>query len=134
VEAPASLGDSLENVEFATKLAESQRLCDLCQAEGLKYTITQGFGEPGETDRTIRTKLAFLSTATGKDRAGHANLRVGNRLLPGTDLAYQAQQEGLIQDPSDLLMPVFYITPSVRQSLLPTLEAASKENTSWHIL
>jgi hypothetical protein len=134
VQAPASPGETLENVEFATRLAETQRLCDLCHSVGLKYTITQGFGEPGETERTIRTKLAFLSTASGKDRAAHANLRVGTRLLPGTALAHQAQQEGIIHATSDLLMPVFYITPGVRQILLPTLEAAVKGNSKWHIM
>ena len=111
-----------------------QRLCDFCHAEGLKYAITQGFGEPGETDRTIRTKLAFLSTSTGKDRAAHVNLRVGNRLLPGTELTTQALQEGIIKDPSDLLMPVYYVTPAVRNTLMETLESAAAEHPKWNIM
>jgi hypothetical protein len=123
-----------ERVQLATGLIELRGLCDLCQREGLSYTITQGFGEPGETRDTIRTKLAFLTTCAGPSRAAQVTLRVGNRLLPGTNLTQRALQEGIIKGTMDLLMPVFYITPAVREDLLETLKAAVKEHSSWNIM
>jgi hypothetical protein len=123
-----------ERVQLAAELSELQRLCDLCKSEGMTYAITQGFGEPGETKDTIRTKIAFLCTAAGPERAAHVTLRVGNRLLPGTDLARRAMQEGLISGDSDLLMPTFYIASGVRDSLLDTLKAAVSEHGSWSLM
>ena len=126
--------DNEERVQLATELSELQRLCDLCYAEGLSYAITQGFGEPGETDETIRAKLAFLSTAARSERHAMATLRIGNRLLPGTDLTRLAAEEGLIDDADNLLMPVFYVSPRVRDEIQETLEAAVQGNPSWSIM
>jgi hypothetical protein len=123
-----------EKVQLASDLSALQRLCDMCQKEGLAYSITQGFGEPSESRDTIRTKLAFLCTAAGPERATPVNLRVGNRVLPGTDLGRRAMQEGLIKSDCDLLMPVFYVAPAVRDELLETLEAAVEGHPSWSIM
>jgi hypothetical protein len=123
-----------EMIQLATELAGLQRLCDLCQREGLSYAITQGFGEPSESKDTVRTKLAFLSTAAGPGRAARVTLRIGNRLLPGTELTRRAIQEGLVSDVNDLLMPVYYIAPAVREELLDTLKEAVQEQPSWSIL
>jgi B12 binding domain len=123
-----------EKVQFVTGLVELRTLCDLCHSEGLPYTITQGFGEPGETKDTIRTKLAFLTTCVGSGRDVQVTLRVGSRLLPGTELTRRALQEGVIESNGDLLMPVFYIAPAVRENLLEILEAAVKEHPSWNIM
>lgn len=123
-----------EKIQLASDLAGLQRLCDFCQSEGLPYAITQGFGEPSECNDTVRTKLAFLSTAAGSGRAARATLRIGNRLLPGTELTRRAVQEGLIEDNSDLLMPVYYVSSAVREDLLGTLEEAVQGQPTWSIL
>ncbi len=123
-----------ERVQLATELSELQRLSDLCHEEGLAYAITQGFGEPGETSDTVRTKLAFLSTSVGPDRQAMATLRIGNRLLPGSSLTRRAVDEGVIADDDNLLMPVFYVAPRVRAELQETLESAVKEQPSWTIM
>ena len=123
-----------ERVQLATELSELQKLCELCHAEGLTYAITQGFGEPGETSDTMRAKLAFLSTAARSERHAMATLRIGNRLLPGTNLTRLAVEEGLIEDADDLLMPVFYVAPRVRDEIQETLEAAVQGNPNWSIM
>ena len=61
-------------------------LCDLCHSQGLAYSITQGFGEPGETEAMVSAKLTFLAHTASGDRSAHVTMRVGNRLLPGSDL------------------------------------------------
>ena len=123
-----------ERVQLATELSELQKLCDLCHAEGLTYAITQGFGEPGETSDTMRAKLAFLSTAARSERHAMATLRIGNRLLPGTNLTRLAVEEGLIEDADDLLMPVFYVAPRVRDEIQETLETAVQGNPNWSVM
>ena len=123
-----------EKVQLAAEMSGLQRLCDLCQSEGLSYSITQGFGEPGESMDTVRTKLAFLSTTAGPERSARATLRLGNRLLPGTELTRRALQEGFIKDDNDLLMPIFYVAPTMREDLPAILDAAVQQQPSWSIL
>ncbi|MDA0734496.1 MAG: cobalamin-dependent protein [Chloroflexi bacterium] len=123
-----------EKIQLASELAALQRLCDICQSAGLPYAITQGFGEPSECDETVRTKLAFLSTSAGSNRTARATLRIGNRLMPGTELTQRAIQEGLIPEDSDLLMPVYYVAAAVREELLGTLKEAVQGQPSWSIL
>ncbi len=119
---------------FAKEVASLQKLCDLCQSEGLAYAITQGFGEPGENQRTIKAKLDFLGSTAGPERGSHVTLRVGNRLLPGSDLTARAVREGIIDENADLLMPVFYVAPEVREGLVDTLQAAAGAHPNWHIM
>jgi hypothetical protein len=123
-----------ERVKLSTDLVALHRLCDLCHAEGLTYSITQPFGEPSETKDTIRTKIAFLCTVAGPDRTAHVNLRMGARLMPGTELTRRALQEGLIGSESDLLMPTFYLAPAVRDCLLGTLQSASSTHATWRVI
>jgi hypothetical protein len=100
----------------------------------LSYAITQGFGEPSESKDTVRTKLAFLSTAAGPGRSARVNLRIGNRLLPGTELTRRAVQEGFIPDDRNLLMPAYFVTAAVRATLRETLEEAVRLHPSWSLL
>ena len=134
---PTSLAyedDATDSLGLSTKIAALQQLCNICFAEGLPYSITQGFGEPGENQKSIRTKLAFLSAAAGKERAATVTLRIGNRLLPGSDLTKQAVQERLIDSEGDLLMPVYYVTPMVRDNILETLQSAVTSHPTWAIM
>ena len=119
---------------LATEVASLQRLCDLCQSEGLSYAITQGFGEPGENQGTIKAKLDFLGSTAGPERAAQVTLRVGNRLLPGSDLTAMAVREGIIDENANLLMPAFYVAPEVREGLLDTLQAAARAHPNWNLM
>jgi hypothetical protein len=131
----SALSDGFEErVKLSTDLVALQRLCDLCHAEGLAYSITQPFGEPSETKDTIRTKIAFLCTVAGPDRPAHVNLRMGSRLMPGTELTRRALQEGIISSESDLLMPAFYVAPAVRDCLLETLQSAASTHATWRVM
>ena len=120
--------------QLSAAIGEIQGLCDLCQSQGLAYSITQGFGEPGETEATVAAKLAFLSHTASADRAAHVTMRVGNRLLPGSDLTKLALEQGIITDEEQLLMPVFFVAPEVRDQLVGILEKAAGENPSWNVM
>ena len=70
----------------------------------------------------------------GTERSAHVNIRIGNRLLPGSPLLNLAMQDGLINEETDLLMPVFYVEPSVKPHIVDTLESAVEPNSNWHIM
>ena len=126
--------DKNESSGIESSLEQLTTLCDLCHSQGLPYSITQAFGEPGETDKTISIKLAGLSQVAGTERSAHVNMRIGNRLLPGSPLLNLAIQDGLINEETDLLMPVFYVEPSVKPHIVDTLKAAAGPNSNWHIM
>ena len=120
--------------QLAAATEQIRGLCDLCHSQGLAYSITQGFGEPGETEAMVSAKLAFLSHTASGDRAAQVTMRVGNRLLPGSDLTKLALEEGIIRDEEQLLMPVFYVAPAVRDHLVGVLEKAAGENPNWNVM
>lgn len=126
--------DKNESSGIESSLAQLITFCDLCHNQGLPYSITQAFGEPGETDNTISIKLAGLSQVAGTERSAHVNIRIGNRLLPGSPLLSLAIQDGLINGETDLLMPVFYVEPSIKPHIVATLKAAAGPNSNWHIM
>ncbi len=109
-------------------------LCALCQQEGLSYAITQGFGEPGETVETVQSKLAFLAEVADRETSAHVNLLAGNRLMPGTPLTQRALDEGIISPQDDLLMPVFYVSPEVREGLVDILEGEARSRPNWYVM
>lgn len=134
VDEPMTLHQAPDSVKLATELVGLQRLCEMCHSQGLPYSLVQNFGELGETENTVRTKLAFLSSLARSNTDASIILRAGNRILPGTPLASQARHESLIASESDLLMPMFYIARPVRETLLPTLRAAVASNPAWQVV
>ena len=111
-----------------------RELCALCQQGGLAYAITQGFGEPGETEASVQSKLAFLADVADGETSAYVNILAGNRLLPGTPLAQRALDEGVISPEDDLLMPVFYVAPEIREGLVETLQAAAQARPNWRVM
>jgi anaerobic magnesium-protoporphyrin IX monomethyl ester cyclase len=68
-------GDSHEGTSIEDNLEPLREACRLCEDGGLHYTISQRFGEPGETRATVEWKLDFLRSL----RPAMANLRVGGQ-------------------------------------------------------
>ena len=101
----------------------------LCEEGGLHYTIARTFGEPGETRETVENKLDFLR----RINPALANLRVGVSIMPGTDVAALALEEGLISDESELIEPTFYIAEEVRDWIVPYLQEQAASNPRWNL-
>ena len=101
----------------------------LCEEGGLHYTIARTFGEPGETRETVENKLDFLR----RINPALANLRVGVSVMPGTDVASLALEEGLIADESELIEPTFYIAGEVRDWIVPYLQEQAAQNPRWNL-
>lgn len=107
-----------------------RQVCRLCEDGGLHYSISQSFGEPGETRDTVEEKLAFLRQL----KPALANLRVGVRILPGTAAARRALDEGLITDEAQLIRPTFYLAEPVRDWLVDYLRAEAAQRPRWNLL
>jgi B12 binding domain len=104
--------------------------CRLCEAGGLHYTISQTFGEPGETRETVEQKVAFLRSL----KPAMANVRIGVSILPGTAVAAKALEEGIIVDEAELIRPTFYLTAEVRDWIVDYLKAEAAQNPRWNLL
>ncbi len=113
--------------ERAEPILETSRLCD---EQGVHYTVSVTFGEPGETRQSVDEKLNFLRQIN----PAMANLRVGVNVLPGTDLVERALAEGLITAESDLIKPTFYLAEPVRDWLVDYLVEQKAEHPRWNLL
>jgi radical SAM superfamily enzyme YgiQ (UPF0313 family) len=122
-------GDSHEGVALDRSLEPLLESCLLCEAGGLHYTISQVFGEPGETRQTVERKLAFLRRL----KPAMANLRIGVSILPGTALAARALEEGIIDAEAELIRPTFYLAATVRDWIVDYLKAAAADNPRWNL-
>ena len=101
----------------------------LCEEGGLHYTVARTFGEPGETRESVEHKLDFLRRVN----PALANLRVGVSIMPGTDVAALALEEGLISDESELIEPTFYVAEEVRDWIVPYLQEQAAGNPRWNL-
>ena len=101
----------------------------LCEEGGLHYTVARTFGEPGETRESVEHKLDFLR----RINPALANLRVGVSIMPGSDVAALALEEGIISDESELIEPTFYIAKEVRDWIVPYLQEQAAGNLRWNL-
>ena len=101
----------------------------MCEEGGLHYTVARTFGEPGETRETVERKLDFLRRVN----PALANLRIGVSVMPGTDVAALALEEGLISDESELIEPTFYIAGEVRDWIVDYLKEEAANHPRWNL-
>ena len=123
-------GDSHDGSAIGEKLDPLLETTRLCEEGGLHYTISQRFGEPGETRATVDLKLEFLRSL----QPAMANLRVGVSLLPGTKEAQMALSEGLIENESELIKPTFYVAEEVKDWIVEYLQEAASVMPRWNLV
>jgi hypothetical protein len=84
-------------------------------------------GGPGETmesvQQTLETIMGMLPTAI--------ICMVGIRIFPRTRLSVIARKEGMIAPDEDFLQPLFYLSPAIKDDILPFIEKFSKQNPNW---
>lgn len=122
-------GDPHDGSGLSERLEPMLEACRQCEEQGLHYTISVTFGEPGDTRQTVQEKLDFLRSI----KPAVANLRIGVSILPGTDVAKQAVAEGVIRDKSELIKPTFYLAASVRDWIVDDLQAETAKHPRWHL-
>ena len=119
-------GDMGSMVEENDALVE---VCRMCDEGGLHYNIGKQFGEPGETRESVENKLEFLRSIN----PAVANLRVGVSVMPGTEVAVIAKQEGLIKDERELVKPTFYIADEVKDWIVDYLKEQVDQDPRWNL-
>jgi hypothetical protein len=126
----AAGGENRAGARLDDTLEPLLQTCRLCEAGGLHYTISQVFGEPGETRETVEQKLAFLRNL----KPAMANIRIGVSILPGTAVAARALEEKLIADEAELIRPTFYLAAEVRDWIVDYLKAEAAQHPRWNLL
>jgi len=56
---------------------------------------------------------------------------VGIRIFPKTKLALIAQEREMVGSDEDFLKPVFYLSPAVKNEILPFVKRFSKKHSTW---
>ncbi len=113
-------GFTLENVRKAARLA---------RANGIKYGCFLLFGGPGETQETVTQSIEFVD----KLSPDLVTLKAGIRIYPGTQLESIARDEGMIENGEDLLHPVFYLSPAIREWIRDYMSKAVVNRGNWKI-
>ena len=123
-------GDPHEGDNDTSRYTMLKETTDLCEAGDLHYTISQQFGEPGETRESVENKLEFLRGL----KPSLANLRVGVSVMPGTEVAARCLDEGIIADATELIAPTFYMDEAVRPWLVDYLREQVDANPRWNLM
>ena len=123
-------GHDTDKLDMDSRIVPIREVCRLCEKVGLHYTISQYFGEPGETWESVERKLACLRQL----HPAVANLRVGVRILPGTPVAKASLLEGTISDEGQLIRPTFYIAEAIREGIVDHLKRAAKGYPRWNLV
>ena len=125
----ALVAESGKGEGLAERLSGIESLGAAFKRAGLPFALNVGFGEPGETEESVNAKLGLLDSA----EPAFAAMRLGTRVLPNTPAALAAMGEGMIQSESDLLEPVFYIEPRVRDWLPDRLRSEAARRPRWNL-
>ena len=117
----------LANLGKGFTLEDLRRASILCRDVGLSFCHSVLLGGPGETMETVKRSLEAI-----REMSPTAVIcMVGIRVFPNTRLHALALKEGLIDPEQSSLEPLFYLSPAVRDEILPWIKAFSKENSSW---
>jgi len=119
--------DMLKRMGKAFTLEEMIRASETCRGSDLSFCHSLLIGGPGETMETVqRTFDAILAMAPTA-----VICMVGIRVFPGTRLFEIARKEGGLPSHQDLLKPFFYLSPAIRDTILPFVKRFSKDQSTW---
>jgi radical SAM superfamily enzyme YgiQ (UPF0313 family) len=102
-------------------------LADL-RAADMPFAIYMLFGGPGETLESVRGSLGFLDAVAADNTVF---ISMGIRVYRGTALARTARQEGFIKPRQNMLLPAYYLSKSLDESLLDRLEEYCQTHPRW---
>ena len=99
----------------------------ICRELGIDFAHYLLFGGPGETRETVLESFALMDEASPTAVIAMTGIRV----FPGTALYRRALTERLLKPEDPLLEPVFYISPSIRDSLCDMITELSAQRRNW---
>lgn len=119
----------LRNLRKGFTLANVKKAARLARANGIKYGCFLLFGGPGETQETVMQSIEFVDELS----PDIVTLKAGIRIYPGTQLEAIAREEGIIQNGEDMLHPVFYLSPSIKEWIRDYMRKAVTNRENWKI-
>jgi hypothetical protein len=99
----------------------------LCREFGMDFAHYLLFGGPGETRETVLESFALMDEVSPTAVIAMTGIRV----FPGTAIHRIALEEGVIAPGSSLLEPLFYISPSIRDSLCDIITELALKRKNW---
>jgi radical SAM superfamily enzyme YgiQ (UPF0313 family) len=99
----------------------------LCREFGMDFAHYLLFGGPGETRETVLESFALMDEVSPTAVIAMTGIRV----FPGTAIHRRALEEGIIAPGSSLLEPLFYISPSIRDSLCDIMAELAVKRKNW---
>ncbi len=109
------------------KPEDVRKTCKLLKTHGIHRMGFLLLGGPGETKDSCLESLAFADSLD----LDSVKLTVGIRIYPDTELAKTAVEERIVDPSDDLLLPRFYIAPSLKDWLLETVREWSATRPNW---
>ena len=99
----------------------------LCRESGMDFAHYLLFGGPGENRETVLESFTLMDELCPTAVIA----MTGIRIYPGTAIYRQALADGVIYPNTPMLEPVFYISPSIRDSLCAIITALAAERKNW---
>ena len=99
----------------------------LCRESGMDFAHYLLFGGPGENRETVLESFTLMDELCPTAVIA----MTGIRIYPGTAIYRQALADGVIAPGTPMLEPVFYISPSIRDSLCAIITTLAAERKNW---
>ncbi|HLO27281.1 MAG TPA: lipid biosynthesis B12-binding/radical SAM protein [Geobacteraceae bacterium] len=117
----------LKNLGKSFGVEEVRTASLLCREAGVDFAHYILFGGPGENEETVQETFALMDEV-----APVAVIAMtGIRIFPGTSLHRLALAEGVITPETELLEPVFYISPLIGERLGPLVTGEALKRRNW---
>jgi len=108
-------------------VADLESASSICRKADMPFCHSLLLGGPGETMETVHRTL---DTINGLSPTA-AIAMVGIRVFPNTGLSAIAKDEGVIAPDEDFLKPVFYLSPAVKDTILPSMKNFAEKHRFW---
>ncbi|MGA2151037.1 MAG: lipid biosynthesis B12-binding/radical SAM protein [Geobacteraceae bacterium] len=99
----------------------------LCRESGMDFAHYLLFGGPGENRETVLESFTLMDELCPTAVIA----MTGIRIYPGTAIYRQALADGVIYPNTPMLEPVFYISPSIQDSLCAIITTLAAERKNW---
>lgn len=117
----------LKNLRKSFTVEDLRMASGLCREMGVDFAHYMLFGGPGETRDTILESFALMDEL----EPTAVITMTGIRIYPHTALHRTAIDEGVIQESTSLLEPVFYISPQIRDCFAELITSEAMKRRNW---
>jgi radical SAM superfamily enzyme YgiQ (UPF0313 family) len=117
----------LKNLRKSFTVGDLRMASRLCKEMGVDFAHYMLFGGPGETRETMLESFALMDEL----EPTAVITMTGIRIYPNTALRQTSIDEGIIQESTSLLDPVFYISPAIRDSFAELITSEAMKRKNW---